>query len=78
MHNLKLIRGRLGKTQQAMAVALGCTQSNVANYERGQTMPPDVARRLIEFAGTLGLAIGFDHIYGNAALPELATQKEAA
>lgn len=78
MHNLKLIRVRLGITQQAMADGLGCTQGNVGHYERGQTMPPDVARRLIDFAGTLGLVIGFDHVYGSTPLPELAPPESKA
>lgn len=81
MHNLKRIREALGVTQQVLADGLGCTQGNVGHYERGQTLPPETARRLIEFAGARGLSISFDHIYGDMALhvsaPELAT-KEAA
>lgn len=72
MHNLKYIRERLGVTQQALAAGLGCTQGNVGHYERGQTLPPDMARKAIEFAASHGLVIGFDHVYGDAPLPDLA------
>lgn len=72
MNHLKPIRLRLEMTQQAMATNLGCTQSNVGHYERGQTMPPEVARKLIQIAQARGLQIGFDHIYGTKPLPELA------
>ncbi len=72
MHNLKSIRSRLGLTQQEVAEGLGCTQGNVGHYERGQTLPPDVARKLIDLAASRGLAIGFDHVYGNTSLPALA------
>ncbi|GDY37253.1 helix-turn-helix domain-containing protein [Acidovorax sp. NB1] len=68
MHNLKPIRDRLGITQQAMADGIGCTQGNIGHYERGQTLPPEMARKLIEFCATKGLHITFDHVYGDAAL----------
>ncbi|CAM4401122.1 Transcriptional regulator, contains XRE-family HTH domain [Comamonas aquatilis] len=72
MHNLKSIRERLGLTQQALADGLGCTQGNIGHYEKGQTVTPEVARRLISFAANLGLELTFDHIYSNKPLPELA------
>lgn len=74
MQNLKPIRERLGVTQQAMADGLGCTQGNIGHYEKGQTIPPPVARRLIDYAAGFGLGITFDHIYGAQALPEVAAQ----
>lgn len=70
MHNLKPIRERLGVTQQTLADGIGCTQGNIGHYERGQTLPPDMAARVISFASARGLAITFDHIYGDAELPE--------
>lgn len=70
MHNLKPIRDLLGITQQAMAEGIGCSQGNVGHYERGQMVPPAMARKLIDFARTRGLYLTFDHIYGQAALPE--------
>jgi|GEM_PF-3169733 len=66
---MKSIRERLGVTQQTLADALGCTQGNVWHYERGQTIPPPVARRLIEYAARCGLTLTFDHVYGAAQLP---------
>ena len=71
MQNLKLIRERLGVTQQVMADGLGCTQGNIGHYEKGQNIPPAVARRLIEYAAGLGLSITFDHIYAAQELPSL-------
>ena len=70
MNNLKTIRGRLGLTQQALADAIGCTQSNVGHYEKGQTLMPETARKVIEIAAGRGLEIGFDHVYGVAPLPD--------
>lgn len=75
MHNLKPIRTYLGVTQRALASGLGCTQGNVGNYERGQTLPPNVAKNLITFAAGLGVALTYDHIYGAKSLPK---QKEVA
>lgn len=69
MNAIRPIRERLKLTQQALADALGCTQGNVGHYERGQTIPPDVAKRLIEVAGSKGLRIGYDHVYGAMPLP---------
>ena len=78
MHNLKIIRTRLGITQRALAHGLGCTQGNVANCESGQALLPDLAKKLIDFAGSNGLAITWDHVYGSAPLPELLAQKMVA
>jgi putative transcriptional regulator len=72
MHHLKPIRERLGVTQQVLAEGLGCTQGNVGHYEKGQTLPPDMASKLIAFATARGLPIGFDHVYGGAKLPKPA------
>lgn len=69
MNHLKPIRDRLGVTQQVLADAIGCTQGNVGHYERGQTLPPEMAARVILFASARGLRIGYDHIYGGVALP---------
>lgn len=76
MHNLKLIREKLGITQQAMAGGLGCTQGNVNHYERGQTLPPDAAKSLIAFAASLGLELSYDHIYGTKPIPALNSKRK--
>lgn len=63
MQPITLIRSRLGLTQAALAAGIGVTQGNVSHYEKGQTVPPDVAARLIDFASTLGVSLTFDDIY---------------
>ena len=74
MNTIKSIRERLGVTQAARAEGIGCTQGNVGHYERGQTVPPEMARRLIDFARAHGHAISFDDVYG----PIPATEPAAA
>lgn len=70
MSNIKSIRDRLGLTQTALASGIGCSQGNIGHYEnKGQTMPPDVAKRLIVFAASFGQSVSFEDIYG---MPELA------
>lgn len=68
MSNIKAIRSRLGVTQAELAKGIGCTQGNVGHYERGQSMPPEVAKRLIEYAQGLGHVLTFNDIY----MPEMA------
>lgn len=68
MSNIKSIRERLGVTQTVLAAGMGCTQGNIGHYERGQTVPPDAAKRLIQYAETLGYCITFNDVY----MPELA------
>lgn len=67
MSNFKNIRKRLGVTQAAMAEGLGCSQGNVSFYEKGQTVPPEVAGRLIAYAKTLNEELTFDDIYSAQA-----------
>lgn len=64
MNSISRIRGQLGVTQSALASVLRVSQGNVSHYERGQGMPPDVAKRLIAFAATQGVALSFEDIYG--------------
>lgn len=66
MNRIKTIRDRLGLTQAELALALGKTQGNVGFYERGQTVPPEVARRLIGFAHDRGVEIAYEDVYGPA------------
>lgn len=75
MHHLKPIRERLGVTQQVLADGIGCTQGNVGHYERGQSLPPEMAARVIAFASARGLRIGYDHIYGDVSLPRLQSME---
>lgn len=78
MSIFKSIRDRLGMTQATIGEALGCTQGNVSFYEKGQTVPPLVATRLIDEARKRGLALTFDHVYGAAELPALITPDHPA
>lgn len=71
MESLKAIRSKLKVTQQVFADGIGCTQGNVGHYERGQTIPPDMARRVIAFCRNRGLHIGFDHIYDARPIPAI-------
>lgn len=63
MSAFKDIRDRLQITQAEIAAALEMSQSNVSFYERGQTVPPHVASKLIEFAKTRGVELTYDDIY---------------
>ena len=64
MNCIKTIRDKLGMTQAALAHVLGMTQGNVAFYERGQAVPPQVARRLIGYDRSQGHALGYEDVYG--------------
>jgi putative transcriptional regulator len=64
MNSIQHIRTRLAVTQSVLAEAIGVSQANVSNYERGQTVPPDVARRLIVFSAARGVALTFNDVYG--------------
>jgi putative transcriptional regulator len=67
VNNIKRIRSEvLRVTQEVLAQGIGVTQGNVSFYENGQTMPPDVAKRLIAFAESRGHAVTFNDIYGPA------------
>lgn len=78
MNTIKSIRERLGVTQTQLAGGMGCTQGNVGHYERGQTVPPDAAKRLIDYAATLGHLITFNDIYMPKPAPALANTAQAA
>lgn len=76
MNAILSIRRRLGVTQSELAQALGCTQGNVHHYERGQTVLPAVARRLIAFAAERGEVVTFDQIYADEAVPATGSSVE--
>lgn len=63
MNTLKNIRKRIGVTQSELAAGIGLTQGNISHYEKGQTVPPDVAARIIRFAGSLGTTLSFNDLY---------------
>jgi putative transcriptional regulator len=66
MSEFKAIRERLGVTQDEMAEALGCSQGNVSLLDKGQTVMPDTAKKLIAFAHRRGVEITYEDIYGAA------------
>lgn len=68
------IRNLLGMTQLEMAEVLGCGQSNVSFLDRGQTVTPEAARRLIDAAHALHISLTFEMVYGAAPLPRKALQ----
>jgi putative transcriptional regulator len=78
MNAILSIRRRLGCTQSELAQALGCTQGNVHHYERGQTVLPAVARRLIAFAAQRGEVVTFDDIYAAEPMPATGSSVEPA
>jgi putative transcriptional regulator len=63
MNPILKIRTKLGVTQRAVAEAIGVTQGNFSNYERGQSMPPNVAKLLISYAESMGCQITFNDVY---------------
>lgn len=75
MNQVKAIRELLGVTQAALGDGIGCTQANVGHYEKGQTMPPDAAKKLIDFAAGKGVRLSLDHVYGLVSLPVRKTRK---
>jgi len=77
MNRIKSIRERLHVTQTELAAGIGRSQGNVAFYEKGQTVPPDVAKSLIVFARDRGHVVTFDDIYGPADGSDSDTKTEA-
>lgn len=77
MNHVKEIRLTLGLSQQALGRGIGCTQGNIFHYERGQTLPPDMAKRVIDFAASRGLPLTMGQIYGLEPLPEKTPEQPA-
>jgi putative transcriptional regulator len=75
MGTFKDIRERLGLTQGEMAEALGCSQGNVSLLDRGQTVLPDMAKKLIAFAATKGVVLTYEDVYGPVRLPRPAKKR---
>lgn len=72
------IRRVLCLTQEEMAEIIGCTQSNISFLDRGQSISPSAAQRLIDAARGLGVKLTFDHVYGHAKLPPARVVSEGA
>ncbi len=70
------IRTLLCMTQQEMAEVLGCVQSNVSFLDRGQTITPEVAEKLIAAARAMGVHLTFDQVYSRTPLPAPVRRSE--
>lgn len=72
MSNIRAIRTQLEMTQQRLAERLGCTQSAVGQWERGESSPSiEVGKRVVEVAAAGGLIVSLDHVYGLQPWPPL-------
>ncbi|RYF36320.1 MAG: helix-turn-helix domain-containing protein [Comamonadaceae bacterium] len=78
MSNIRAIRELLHMTQAELAGVMGCTQGNVGHYERGQTVPPRAARRLLRFARGKGHEVGYEDVYGPVGGQEAASEDSHA
>ena len=78
MNAIKPIRSLLGVSQSELATALEVSQGNVSFYEKGQTVPPSIAAKLIEYAKKKGFDITYEHIYGGAPLTKRKRKSEVA
>lgn len=78
MNTFMSIRKRLKLTQAEIAVPLEVSQGNVSLYERGQTIPPAVAAKLIAFAKRKGVKLTFDDIYAASSAGKKGTPKVPA
>lgn len=73
MNQIKSIRTHVGLTQAKFGDCIGCTQSAVGQFERGESDPTiEKATRIIDLAHSHGLSIQLEHIYGLKPLPEKA------
>lgn len=75
MNQVKAIRELLGVTQTTLGDGIGCTQANVGHYEKGQSVPVEAAKKLIDFAATKGVRLSLDQVYGLANLPAVKPRK---
>jgi transcriptional regulator with XRE-family HTH domain len=71
MSRIREIRDLLQVNQSQLGEALGCTQSNVGQIERGElVLMPDRALRLIDWAKRKKrVALTMDQVYGRDPLP---------
>ena len=71
MNQIKSIRTYVGLTQAKFGDCIGCTQSAVGQFERGESDPTiEKAARIIDLALSHGLSIQLEHIYGLKPLQE--------
>jgi putative transcriptional regulator len=64
MSKLKLIRGELGVTQQALAEKVGVSQSAINHYENGnRTVDTSLAWKIVCALNTLGANCKFEEVF---------------
>lgn len=79
MNAIKQIRQTLGLKQRELADAVGLFQTAISFYEVGKNDPtPDTARKIVKFARSRGLMIGYEHVYGDEPVPELQPELATA
>ena len=61
---IRKLRHEQSLTLDDLAAQAGISASHLSRLERGQTLPPEAAKRLIGFAATRGLELTLDQIYG--------------
>jgi transcriptional regulator with XRE-family HTH domain len=71
------IRNLLDLNQTEVAEVLQCTQPNVSLLDRGQTITPASADKLISAAHALGVPLTWGHVYGKEPLPMKPRPKPA-
>lgn len=69
MSRFKAIRELIGASHAELSRALEMSSPNVSYMDRGQTVMPGTATKLIAYAATKGVALSYDHIYGDEPLP---------
>lgn len=57
------IREKLGLTQEELGVIVDRTQGCIAQYEAGTTVPPSVAKGVIDYAKEKGHELTFNDFY---------------
>ncbi len=66
MSNLKVIRGGLGVTQQALAEKVGVSQSAINHYENGnRTVDTVLGWRIVNVLNSLGADCRFEDVFPN-------------
>lgn len=67
MNAIRRIRSQLGLSQACLGGCIGVSQGSVSFYEKGQAVPPHVAKRLIDVCSERGVAITYDDVYSASA-----------
>ncbi|MEE6042031.1 helix-turn-helix transcriptional regulator [Avibacterium paragallinarum] len=64
MNNLSKIRESIGITQKQLAIAFGCNQPRIANYESGHRIPSLAnARKIVGALNSFGANVTIDDVF---------------